>query len=181
MELQVIQNKIYEIRGERVMLDVDLAEMYGVETKRLKETVRRNSKRFPADFMFELHKKEWDNLRSQIATSSWGGARYQPFAFTEQGVAMLSGLLHSDIAIEVNISIMRAFVAIRKYLYPVPAKSIEERVKALEEADEELLKDVNDLSEDTRRQFDDIYIALSELSEKRREADKPRNPVGFRK
>jgi len=84
-----IQHKIYEIRGQKVMLDFDLAEMYQTETKRLKEAVRRNIERFPADFMFELTSKEWEILRTQFATSSWGGARYQPFAFTEQGVAML--------------------------------------------------------------------------------------------
>ncbi len=90
MELQHIQNKIYEIRGQKVMLDVDLAELYNVETKRLKEAVRRNISRFPSDFMFELNEEERLNLRSQFATSSWGGSRYLPFAFTEQGVARLS-------------------------------------------------------------------------------------------
>ena len=92
MELQIIQNKIYEIRGQRVMLDFDLAELYETETKRLKEAVRRNIDRFPVDFMFELDSKEWNILRTQIATSSWGGARYLPFAFTEQGVAMLASV-----------------------------------------------------------------------------------------
>ena len=87
MELQIIHNKIYEIRDQRVMLDFDLAELYETETKRLKESVRRNIDRFPPDFMFELDKKEWNILRTQFATSSWGGTRYQPFAFTEQGVA----------------------------------------------------------------------------------------------
>ena len=86
-----------------------------VETRRLKESVRRNIRRFPIDFMFELTQEEWNNLRSQIATSSWGGQRYAPFAFTEQGIAMLSGLLNSDIAIEINISIMRAFVMMRQW------------------------------------------------------------------
>ncbi len=93
MDLQLIQNKIYEIRGQRVMLDFDLAVLYTTETKRLKEAVRRNINRFPADFMFELTNKEWEILRTQFATSSWGGARYQPFAFTEQGVAMLASVL----------------------------------------------------------------------------------------
>ena len=115
MEIQVIQRKIYEIRGQRVMLDFDLAELYGVETKRMKEAVRRNIERFPSDFMFELTLAEFKNLRTQIASSSWGGSRYPPFAFTEHGVAMLSGVLNSPKAIETNISIIRAFIALRHY------------------------------------------------------------------
>ncbi len=99
MELEFIQNRIFEIRACKVMLDFHLAELYEIETKRLKEAVRRNIERFPDDFMFELTTKEWNNLRSQFATSSWGGARYQPFAFTEQGVAMLSSVLNSKPAI----------------------------------------------------------------------------------
>ena len=111
MELQLIQSKIYEIRGQRVMLDFDLSEMYGVETKRLKEQVRRNPERFPEDFMFELKKEEFDSLRSQFATSNKrGGIRYMPFAFTEQGVAMLSTVLNSVVAIQININIIRGFV-----------------------------------------------------------------------
>jgi superfamily I DNA and RNA helicase len=102
MDLQLIQNKIYEIRGQRVMLDFDLAILYSTETKRLKEAVRRNITRFPDDFMFELSPVEWKILRTQFATSSWGGARYQPFAFTEQGVAMLASVLKSETAIQVN-------------------------------------------------------------------------------
>ena len=97
------------------MLDFDLAEMYQVQTGRLNEAVKRNSKRFPLDFMFQLTIEEWQNLMSQIATSSWGGTRKLPYAFTEQGVAILSGLLNSDIAIETNICIMRAFVVLRQY------------------------------------------------------------------
>src|SRR5665647_104195 len=107
MELQIMQNKIYEIRGQRVMLDFDLAELYETETKRLKEAVRRNLSRFPDDFMFELSPKEWEILRTQFATSSWGGIRYQPFAFTEQGVAMLASVLKSETATQVNIQIIR--------------------------------------------------------------------------
>jgi hypothetical protein len=109
MELEIIQQKIHEIRGHKVMLDVDLAELYGVQTKVFKQAVKRNLKRFPADFMFELTKTGFINLRSQFVTSSWGGSRYLPFAFTEQGVAMLSSILNSDKAIEMNISIVRAF------------------------------------------------------------------------
>ena len=115
MELEHIKNSILEIRGMKVILDFELAKMYQTETKRLKESVKRNAQRFPDDFMFELTPEEWTNLRSQIATSSWGGKRYLPFAFTEQGVAMLSSVLHSEIAIDVNISIMRAFVMMRQW------------------------------------------------------------------
>lgn len=107
-DLIIIENKIHEIRGQKVMLDFDLAEMYGVETKRLNQAVRRNSERFPQDFMFQLIDEEvkWlmTNLRSQFVTSSWGGTRYAPLVFTEQGVAMLSGLLRSPQAIEKNLS-----------------------------------------------------------------------------
>lgn len=116
MELQTIQSKIYEIRGQKVILDFDLAELYQSDTRSLNQAVKRNIKRFPLDFMFQLTTDEWSVLMSQFVTSSWGGTRKRPFAFTEQGVAMLSGLLKSDIAIEVNISIMRAFVAMRQYL-----------------------------------------------------------------
>ena len=100
-----IASKIYMIRQVKVMLDRDLAELYGVETKVLKQAVKRNMKRFPSDFMFELSKEEFTNLRSQIVTSSWGGSRYTPMAFTEQGVAMLSSVLNNDRAIAVNIQI----------------------------------------------------------------------------
>jgi hypothetical protein len=115
MELTTIKNSIHEIRGKRVILDYELAKMYEVETKYLKRTVRNHLKRFPSDFMFELSTEEWQNLRCNFSTSSWGGKRYLPFAFTEQGVAMLSGLLNSDLAIEMNIAIMRAFVMMRQW------------------------------------------------------------------
>jgi len=149
MELQIIQNKIYEIRGRRVMLDFDLAEMYGTETKRLKEAVRRNPNRFPPDFMFELNVEEWQILRTQIATSSWGGVRYLPFAFTEQGVAMLASILNSPKAIEINISIVRAFIALRQY--------------ALGYA--ELNQKLENFMIETNMQFNDIYQALTEMAD----------------
>jgi hypothetical protein len=129
--VQSIQNRIYEIRGERVMLDRDLASLYEVETKRITEAVKRNIKRFPPDFMFQLTKEQWESLRfqaetpeenslrPQIATLKTGRGlhtKYLPYAFTEQGIAMLSGVLNSDKAIQMNIAIMRAFVAIRKIL-----------------------------------------------------------------
>ena len=190
MELTQIQSKIFEIRGKKVMLDFDLADMYQVETKNLNLSVKRNLKRFPSDFMFQITKVEWDNLRLQIETSKRGGRRYLPYAFTEQGVAMLSGLLNSDIAIMVNISIMRAFVAIRDFLLIQSSVSSEIKelwlhVKALEEQSEENLKVLNDINEEHQSSFDEIYIALSELAKKQSEnngvSKTPRRPIGYRK
>ena len=126
-----IASKIFMIRGFKVMLDRDLAELYGVETKRLKEQVRRNISRFPEDFMFVLTNQEVRNLRSQIATSSWGGVRYIPMAFTEQSVAMLSTVLNSTRAIQVNIAIMRAFVKMREIL--ATDKEFSEKLEKMEE------------------------------------------------
>jgi hypothetical protein len=182
-DIQFIQNKIFEIRGVKVMFDFDLATLYQIETKVLKRTVRRNIKRFPPDFMFELNTIEWENLRSQNYTSSWGGVRYLPFAFTEQCIAMLSGILNSDVAIEVNISIMRTFITIRKLILSYKEKSeiedLKSRIKSLEEVTEETLAAINDLSEDTRKEFDDVYIALSEMASKDKKNASNRNPIGF--
>lgn len=141
MELQLIQNKIYEIRGQRVMLDFDLAEMYETETKRLKEAVRRNIDRFPDDFMFKLSEEEYENLRTQFATSNRGGTRYMPFAFTEQGVAMLSSVLNSKKAIQVNIAVIRAFVVLRQHL--ADYKDLKENIAALEKQMNLNFKDIN--------------------------------------
>jgi hypothetical protein len=116
VSIEQISGRIYFIRGQRVMLDRDLAELYGVETKRLKEQVRRNIERFPDDFMFELTKNEFEILRSQFATSSWGGSRYAPMAFTEHGVLMISSVLKNDRAVQVNIQIMRVFIKFRAIL-----------------------------------------------------------------
>ena len=117
-ELNLLQNKIYEIRGQKGMFDFDIAELYGVETKRLKEAVRRNRKRFPTDFMFEISQNEMDALRTQFASLKKTGRgqhiKYPPFAFTEHGVTMLASILNSDKAIEMNIVIVRAFVALRQ-------------------------------------------------------------------
>ena len=153
---EIIFRKIYEIRGQKVMLDVDLAELYGVETKRLKEAVKRNIQRFPDDFMFILNSKEKNfiknyiveiqsntDLRSQIATSSWGGARYQPFAFTEQGIAMLSSILNSHQAIEVNIHIMRIFVKMRQMA--VTYKDLLQRIESLEESEMEQNESIREI------------------------------------
>ncbi len=177
MELQVIQSKIYEIRGQQVMLDFDLAEMYGVETRVLKQSVRRNLKRFEGDdFMFELTRDELS--RSQIVTLNKGrgsNIKYLPFAFTELGVSMISSVLNSDTAIETNRNIMRAFVAIRKYMIQASPLSlsreledIKERIKALEE-----------VSDENEEKFDDIYVALTELAMKQKFSAKPHNPIGF--
>jgi len=165
MELQIIQNKIYEIRGQRVMLDFDLAELYETETKRLKEAVRRNPDRFPPDFMFELDKKEWNILRTQFATSSWGGTRYQPFAFTEHGVAMLASVLNSPKAILINIQIVRVFILLRQYTLGYA----------------ELNKKLEMFMLETNIQFNDIYQALTELASKKQLEEKPRNRVGYEK
>lgn len=113
---EVVMSKIYIIRGRKVMLDHDLADLYGIETKRLNEQVKRNIDRFPNDFMFRITKEEFENLKSQIATSSWGGRRTPPFAFTEHGVLMLSSVLNSKRAIKVNIRIMRIYTRIRQML-----------------------------------------------------------------
>jgi ORF6N domain len=128
---ELIVNKIYIIRGIKIMLDKDLAAMYGVETFRLNESVKRNIGRFPDDFMFQLTKEEFNNLISHFAISSWGGTRKMPYAFTEQGVAMLSGIINSERAIAMNIAIMRAFVAMRKIA--LTNKIIAEKLQKLED------------------------------------------------
>lgn len=166
------------------MLDFDLAQMYGIETRVLKQSVRRNLKRFEGeDFMFELTKEELST--SQFVTLKKGRGsnfKYAPFAFTELGVAMLSSVLNSDIAIEINRSIMRAFVAVRHGLQQInTAKELEElkqRVKELEESSEDTLAAINDLSEDTRRELDDIYLALTELAEKKKRLPNG-NKIGY--
>ncbi len=125
-----IENRIYFIRGLKVMLDRDLAELYRVENKALKQQVKRNSDRFPADFMFELTEEEFKNLRSQFVTSSWGGQRYLPYAFTEQGVAMLSSVLRSKRAIYVNIQIMRTFAKLREIM--ATHKDLQRKIEEME-------------------------------------------------
>jgi hypothetical protein len=153
MQLQVIQTKIYEVRGQKVMLDFDLTELYEVQTKNLNLAVKRNLKRFPVDFMFQLTKTEWESLRLQIETSNTrGGTRYLPYAFTEQGVAMLSGILNSDKAIDVNIAIMRAFIALKQF--------------ALTNA--ELNTKLKELESKYNKQFKDVYEAINYLLPKDR-------------
>jgi hypothetical protein len=113
---EIIMQKIYLIRGQKVMLDKDLAELYNVDTKQLKRAVRRNITRFPVDFMFEIDASEFNNLRSQFGTSSWGGTRYAPMAFTEYGVLMLASVLNSERAVQINIQIVRIFTKMREML-----------------------------------------------------------------
>ncbi len=182
MELQIIQSKIYEIRGQKVMLDRDLAELYQVETRRLNEAVKRNIKRFPSDFMFQLTKEEFEILMSQFAISSWGGVRKLPFAFTEQGLAMLSGILNSDVAIEVNISIMRAFVAVRRLMANPPVNDLAKlqlEIQELKAYIEEVFADYNDINDDTRMQIELINQTIAELQAKDKDETKHRNPIGF--
>ena len=192
MELQQpIQSKIYEIRGQRVMLDFDLAELYQVETRALKQAVRRNIERFPEDFMFEITEPEYNYLKnsltSQIVISNErGGRRYKQFDFTEQGLAMLSSVLRSRTAIQVNIAIMRAFVAMRNYITTTTTvtaelSEIRARLALLERADEDNAEAVNDLSEDMRKELDNIYEAIAALSVRIPEVKKPREPIGFKK
>ena len=174
--LEKIQSRIYEVRGVRVMLDFDLAELYQVETKVLKQAVRRNLERFPEDFMFEMTEQEYNSLiislRSQFVTSNErGGRRHMPFAFTEHGVIMLASLLRSEIAVQMSVQITRAFVAMRNYIMStrhVEAELAELRAKLelLERNDEDNLAAVNDLSEDMREEISNIYQAIAALSVK---------------
>ena len=183
-ELQVIQNKIYEIRGTKVMLDRDLAEMYGVQTKALNQAVKRNFTRFPEDFMFQLTNQETQNWKSQIVTPNTikMGIRRNPFAFTEHGVIMLASVLRSEIAIQTSILITRAFVAIRKLVSTPPTDKITEiqqEIKELKEYIEEAFTDYNDINEDTRMQLELINQTIAELQSKKAFNDKLRPRIGF--
>ncbi len=155
-----IAEKIYHIRGLRVMLDYDLAALYQVETKVLKQAVKRNIERFPDDFMFELALEEFENLRSQIVTSRWGGMRYAPMAFTEQGVAMLSSVLRSPRAIQVNIQIMRAFTHLRRML----------------DGYKELKQKIEDMEQKYDQNFQIVFQAIKQLLDVE---SKPRRKIGF--
>ncbi len=182
-EITVIQNKIYEIRGQRVMLDRDLAELYGVTTGNLNKAVKRNMERFPNRFMFQLTEQEF--LIFQNGTSSWGGTRKLPYAFTEQGVSMLSAVLRSPTAIQVSISIIDAFVAMRNYIATtstVTAELAEIRAKLalLERNDEDNAEAINDLSEDMRKELDNIYEAIAALAVKTPQVRPPRRPIGYK-
>ncbi len=172
--IERITSKIFLLRGEKVLIDHDLAELYGVETKKLKQAVKRNSERFPSDFMFQLTTDEFKNLRSQIVTSSlpgqragWGGRRYLPLAFTEQGVAMLSSVLNSERAVHVNIAIMRAFVQMRKFL----------------QSSDALAKKLNELEKETQKKFakqqEEIKLIFDAIKELMIEKEKPKRKIGF--
>jgi len=184
MELQLIQNRIFEIRGFKVMLDFHLAEMYEVETKRLKEAVRRNIERFPDDFMFQLTKNEWNELVANCVQlpKNLKHSYILPSAFTQEGVAMLSGVLRSSIAVTTNIRIMRAFVAVRQLILNPPineVKELQNEVRELKQYIEDVFTDYNDINEDTRTQLELINETLAELQTKHKALNKPRNPIGF--
>jgi hypothetical protein len=167
MKLQNIQQKIYEIRGMNVMLDFDLAKLYEVETRVLNQAVKRNAKRFPIDFMFQLTSEEWNVLISQIVISkpkTRGGTQKLPYAFTEQGLAMLSGVLNSDKAIDVNIAIMRTFVFLRQYA--LTHKDLTEQLKTLEVKYD--------------KKFKDVYEAIHYLL-KKDEQPVARKEIGFKR
>lgn len=225
-DIDVIKNRIYEVRGLRVMLDRDLAELYGVETKVLNQAVKRNIERFPEDFMFKLNKGEWvlirsqivtlkesaldtdtedidvvetnlrsqivtsspenidndTNLKSQIATSSWGGTRKSPNAFTELGIAMLSSVLRSETAIQVNINIMRAFVMIRQTVAAwqsthLKVEQLEHKVDNLNARVDEILHEQNENNMEMAVQIDALNDALDQLREK---PSTPRKRIGFK-
>jgi hypothetical protein len=203
-ELETIRSRIHEIRGQRVMLDFDLAQMYGVKVKALNQAVKRNIERFPDDFMFQLTKGEWEILKSQIVISNSADnqtdnalrsqfvtlkngrgehKKYMPYAFTELGVAMLSSVLRSPLAIQVNIGIMRAFVEMRRRVSAVSdaqsdVAQLRKDFEELKQDIEDMLRDQNDINESTRAQLDAISTALSEL-QSNGTSDKPRRRIGF--
>lgn len=186
-QLALIQSRIYELRGRRIMIDSDLAELYDVETKNLKRAVRSNLERFPDDFMFELTKEEYESLRRNFFTLKKTGrgqhSKYLPYAFTQEGIAMLSGLLRSSVAIQVNINIMRAFVQMRHALLTINCaqlqlEQIRSEVKQLRIDMDETLHDQNDINESTRMQLDAISTALAELQSEHSKQPN-RKPIGF--
>jgi len=179
-----IQNKIFTIRSQRVMIDRDLAEIYGVETRVLNQAVKRNMERFPEDFMFQLTDVEFHNWKSQIVISNTlnMSLRKKPFVFTELGVAMLSSVLNSKTAIQINMSIMRAFVTIRQAITTKPTNTVAElqtELNQLKAYIEEIFTDYNDINEDTRMQIELINQSLAELHTDKRLTNKPRNRIGF--
>ena len=176
-ELQLIQSKIYEIRGQKVMLDFDLAEMYEVETRVLNQAVKRNIERFPEDFMFQLTKDEWQNMSSQFVMTSRNKRPKTaiPLAFTEHGVVMLSSVLRSNIAIQTSVLIVRAFVAIRQLIANPPVDRVgelEKQMKELRAYMEEVFTDYNDINEDTRMQLEIINQTLAELQVRKKIEEK---------
>lgn len=183
-ELQLIQSKIYEIRGQKVMLDFDLAELYQVETRVLNQSVKRNIDRFPEDFMFQLSKDEWEGISSQFVMTSRNKRPKTalPLAFTEHGVVMLSSVLRSDIAIQTSVLVVRAFVAMRQLIANPPIDRVgqlEAQMKELKEYIEEVFADYNDINDDTRMQLELINQTLAELQSTERPSNKPRPKIGF--
>jgi phage regulator Rha-like protein len=158
--LEVIEQKILLIKGQKVMLDSDLAELYGVETKMLVRAVKRNSERFPDDFMIQLTKEEFENLKYHFGTSRWGGRRYRPYSFTENGIAMLSSVLNSKRAIQVNIQIMRTFTKLREMIA----------------THKDLVKRLNELEKKYDGQFQIVFEAIRQLIEVE---EKPKRKIGF--
>ena len=164
---ETIANKIYFIRNQKVMLDRDLATLYGIETKVLNQAVKRNMSRFPEDFMFQLTEIEFQNLKSQIVTSSWGGTRKLPYAFTEHGVLMLSSVLKSDKAIQVNIQIMRIFTKVRQMLLDTTELKID-------------ILQIQKKLENHDKNIELVFSYLDELTEKK-ENEPPRPTIGYKK
>lgn len=188
MEIEIIQNRIYEIRGQRVMFDFDLATLYQVTTSAMNQAVKRNIERFPEEFMFRISAAEWENMSSQFVTTSRTKRPKVslPLVFTEQGVSMLSAVLRSKPAIQVSISIMKAFVAMRNYItttntLTAELSEIRTKLALLERADEDNAEAVNDLSEDMRKELDNIYQAIAALSVKTPQARKQPQPIGYKK
>ena len=166
LPVEIIQNKIYLIRGHKVMFGHDLADLYGVKTKNLNKAVRRNLERFPEDFAFILTKEEFQNLRFQFGTSSWGGERYLPFVFTEHGILMLSSVLNSTRAVEVNIQIMRVFVKLKEMMlsHKELARKVEDLERKYAEHDQKIAL---------------VFNAIKQLLKERKEPPKPKVPFGF--
>ena len=167
MELALIQKHIFEIRGQRVMIDKHLSELYGVQTKVLIQAMKRNINRFPNDFMFQLTESEYENLRSQFVTSSWGGTRYLPYAFTEHGITMLSSVLRSDTAINVNISVVRAFILLKQHHNNF--KLLQKRIDELESKFNRKLENINEVI--------DLLLAQPEPKIKK---EKPIKKIGYK-
>jgi len=162
---EIISSKIYLIRDQKVMLDSDLAELYQVETRRLNEQIKRNIARFPKDFMFRLTNEEWKNLKSQFATSSWGGRRKEPYVFTEHGVLMLSSVLNSERAIAVNIKIMRVYTKIKEMLFN----------------NKDLLLRMEKIERKLSNQNKNIELVFNYLDELIEKKEKPRSKIGYKK
>jgi hypothetical protein len=179
-ELVQIQQQIYLVNGERVMFDDDLAKLYGVETAQLKRAVKRNIERFPSDFMFVVKNADIQHLKSQLGTTKRGGSRYDAFAFTELGVAMLSSVLNSQAAIDININIMRAFVELRRLtqLAATSYQTLQREIDEVKDYIEDILRDQNDINEEHSAQLEAIGMALTELQMQKRK-EKPIRPIGF--